>query len=71
MYYFIVNVHGGSGRSFKIWKKIKSILDERKIEFKTFHSLKKGHATLIAKKISSLNDEIKKVVVVGGDGTLN
>ena len=71
MYHFIVNIHGGSGKSFLLWNKIKELLKERGVEFETYVPLRVGHAGEIAKKIVALDDSDKKIVILGGDGTLN
>ena len=71
MYHFIVNIHGGSGKSFLLWNKIKELLKERGVEYATYVPLRVGHAGEIAKKIVALDDDDKKIVILGGDGTLN
>ncbi len=71
MYHFIVNIHGGSGKSFLLWNKIKELLKERDVEYATYVPLRVGHAGEIAKKIVALDDDDKKIVILGGDGTLN
>ena len=71
MYHFIVNIHGGSGKSFLLWNKIKELLKERNVEYATYVPLRVGHAGEIAKKIVALDDDDKKIVILGGDGTLN
>ncbi|MBR6914414.1 MAG: YegS/Rv2252/BmrU family lipid kinase [Treponema sp.] len=71
MYYFIVNVHGGSGKSFILWNKIKKILKKRNVEFENFVPQRVGHAAELAKKIADIDERDKKIVILGGDGTLN
>lgn len=71
MYHFIVNVHGGSGKAFLKWNKIRALLRAGKIEFKVHVPQRVGHAAQIARDISSLPDDEIKIVVVGGDGTIN
>ena len=71
MYHFIVNVHGGSGKAFLKWNKLRAVLREKKVEFKVHVPQRVGHATQIAKEVSSLNETDIKIVVVGGDGTIN
>ena len=71
MYHFIVNVHGGSGKAFLKWNKIRAYLREKKVEFKVHVPQRIGHATQIAKDVSSLPESDIKIVVVGGDGTIN
>ncbi len=71
MYHFIVNIHGGSGKSFLLWNKIKAALKERGVEYETYVPLRVGHAGELAKRIVELDDNDKKIVILGGDGTLN
>lgn len=71
MYHFIVNVHGGSGKAFLKWNKIREFLKREKIEFKVHVPQRVGHAMLLAKEVSLLNEDDIRIVVVGGDGTIN
>lgn len=71
MYHFIVNIHGGSGKAFLKWNKIRAFLKTKKIEFKVHVPQRVGHAMQIAKEVSALPEDDIKIVVVGGDGTIN
>ncbi len=71
MYYFIVNESGGSGRAKKTWHSVKTILRSRGISYKAFRTEYAGHACSLAYSISSLSDKDIKLIVVGGDGTIN
>lgn len=71
MYYFIVNEHGGSGKAKKTWSKVKAMMKEKKIEYKAWESKYEGHATKLAKHISELEDDDIRLIVLGGDGTMN
>lgn len=71
MYHFIVNIHGGSGKAFLKWNKIRALLKAKKVEFKVHVPQRVGHAAKIAKEISELHEDDIKIVVVGGDGTIN
>lgn len=71
MYHFIVNIHGGSGKAFLKWNKIRALLRERKVEFKVRVPQGVGDASRIAKEISEIPDDDIRIVVVGGDGTIN
>lgn len=70
MYYFIVNKTGGSGKAVKRWNKLQKFLDKSNIEYKVIFSEYVMHAKKIASELCSLNEKVK-VIVVGGDGTLN
>ncbi|MBR4515585.1 MAG: diacylglycerol kinase family lipid kinase [Lachnospiraceae bacterium] len=71
MYYFIVNMKSGSGSASYCWSEIRSVLARRKVEYKAFRTKRKGHATVLAKKISRLEGRVINLIVVGGDGTIN
>lgn len=71
MYYFIVNVSGGSGKAKKTWIKVRDELKRRNVEYKAFRTKSPEHAGELAGKISKLSDDNIHMVVVGGDGTIN
>ncbi len=71
MYYFIVNYTGGSGKARKTWNRVHFLLKEKEIEYKAYVTKRPGHAKELAKKISELPDEDIRLIVVGGDGTIN
>lgn len=71
MYYFIVNEFGGSGKTLKCWKKIKKVLEKKNIKYESFITEYQGHAEFLAKNISGKKDKDIKIVIVGGDGTVN
>jgi YegS/Rv2252/BmrU family lipid kinase len=71
MYYFIVNYTGGSGKAQRTWNKVHFLLNEKGIEYKAYVTKHPGHAGELAKKITSLDEEDIRLVVVGGDGTIN
>ena len=71
MYYFITNIHGASGKALLIWKKIKKYLVETGVQYKQLLSQGVGNAGELAKSVLENDDEDKKIVVVGGDGTIN
>lgn len=76
MYYIIVNPASKSGRGAKIWAKIQPVLEQQKIPYEVFFSQEAGHvikltADLSASLLSADSDFILKLIVLGGDGTLN
>ena len=71
MYYFIVNYYGGSGNAKRTWDKVHFLLKKRNIEYKAYVTKRPGHACELAKRISSMEDNDIRLVVVGGDGTIN
>ncbi|MBQ8912563.1 MAG: YegS/Rv2252/BmrU family lipid kinase [Lachnospiraceae bacterium] len=71
MYYFIVNVSGGSGKAKKTWISVREELKKRNVLYKAFRTKSSEHAGELAGKISMLPDDNIHMVVVGGDGTIN
>lgn len=71
MYYFIVNYYGGSGNAKRTWDKVNFLLKKKNIEYKAYVTKKAGHARHLAERISTLEDDDIRMIVVGGDGTIN
>ncbi|MBO4863990.1 MAG: diacylglycerol kinase family lipid kinase [Eubacterium sp.] len=71
MYYFIVNYTGGSGKARKTWNRVHFLLKEKGIEYKAYATKRAGHAGELAKNISEIDDDDIRLIVVGGDGTIN
>ena len=76
MYYIIVNPASKSGKGLKIWSQIEPVLIEKKIEYKLYFSKKIGHVSRLVRKLSAsladgAPDFILKLIILGGDGTLN
>lgn len=71
MYYFIVNEHSGRGRASKEWLYVKQEMQAAKIPFFAWTTRGAGDATVLAQRVCALPEEDKKIIVVGGDGTIN
>ena len=76
MFYIIVNPASKSGRGAKIWAMLEPVLNEKGIEYKVFFSKEAGHVIKLVRDLSasllkSDSDSILKLIVLGGDGTLN
>ena len=76
MYYIIVNPASKSGQGARIWSQIRPVLDKRKIAYKVFFSREAGHVIRLTHKLTAslLKNDSKsviKLIVLGGDGTLN
>ena len=73
MLFFIVNPLSGKGYGLTIWKKIsedsRSFLEKE--GFQLFFTEGRGNAKVIARKLTEDSPEEKKIVVIGGTGTLN
>lgn len=71
MLYFIVNPKSGTGRGLKIWREAKNYLRDNRIEYKSMATRYDGHATELAKELSSDVSSKINLIVIGGDGTVN
>ena len=72
MYYFLVNATGGSGKTKGIWEDVKKVLAERGVEYKAYKTESDEHVRELAGKISLIKkDDDIRIVVLGGDGTIN
>nr|MCR5214843.1 diacylglycerol kinase family lipid kinase [Eubacterium sp.] len=73
MYYFIVNYTGGSGNARGTWNRVHDLLKEKEVEYKAYVTKYGGHAGELARRICSETEDEEniKLVVVGGDGTIN
>lgn len=68
-YYFIVNPGSRTGHGKELWGELEKTLKNSKTEFEAYFTEGPGDATRFAKKICSEHPEMKRVVIVGGDGT--
>lgn len=76
MYHIIVNPASKSGRGAKIWSMLKPVLRQKEIAYQVLISREVGHVTKLVNELSSsllISDPeiILKLIVLGGDGTLN
>ena len=72
MYYFIVNPTSKTGLGEKYWQRVKTVLEERKIEYKVIFSKRTGHVEEIVRKLTGETKKDKvHMVILGGDGTVN
>ena len=66
---FIVNPHAGNGSAGSKWPKIRALAKDRLGSFKSYITENAGDAKQFTKK--AITDGVRRVVCVGGDGTLN
>lgn len=71
MVIFIVNEASGRGRAGKIWQRMRRALLEMGVPFQDWHTHQPGKATALAALASKQAGETVRLVVVGGDGTVN
>ena len=68
-YLVIVNPNAGNGKGKKDWEKISNLLKNKTLPFTVKFTEKKGHA--IHFTIEGIASGYRKIITVGGDGTLN
>ncbi len=66
----VVNPHAGSNKCKRDWPKIKEYLEEAEINMHIVYSERKYHAIELTRDLIE-NQRFTKIIVVGGDGTLN
>ena len=65
----LVNPNAGTGKGRKDWPVIEAVLKEKKVEYFAVFTERRFHAILLTRKY--INEGFRKIIVVGGDGTLN
>lgn len=76
MYNIIVNPASKSGKGKKIWSMIEPVLIEKKVEYHVDFSKEIGHVSRLVQNLSASlagdrPDSVLKLIILGGDGTLN
>lgn len=76
MYHIIVNPAAKSGRGRKLWSRIEDGLIERKVEYDVYFSKQAGFVTKHVRELTenynmSGNPEPLRLIILGGDGTIN
>ena len=69
MWFTIVNLHAGSGKTVSIWRKAEILLAKAGIPYDNKYTDCKYHATEIAFQAAS--EGYRKFIAVGGDGTIH
>jgi YegS/Rv2252/BmrU family lipid kinase len=65
----IVNPNAGNGKGEKDWARISELLTKEKIHYAVIFTERKGHAIHLT--LEALEAGYRKIITVGGDGTLN
>lgn len=71
MLYFIVNEKAQTGKGALLWAELEQILEKKKIEYIVRKTQYEKHAIALSKEICNMEDDDIRLVVVGGDGTIN
>ncbi|AKP66429.1 diacylglycerol/lipid kinase family protein [Companilactobacillus ginsenosidimutans] len=67
----IFNERAGNGQSKSTWKKIEQFLIKNDINFELHKTQHDGDGVRIAKELSNTQTPDSRILVIGGDGTLN
>lgn len=67
----ILNHHAGNGRAKNACRKVTEFLEEINLEYEVHTTKKDGDGVRIAKELADQHREDVKIIVIGGDGTLN
>ena len=65
----IVNPNAGNGKGKKDWDKISLLLKKAELSFDVEFTERKGHAIILT--LDAISSGFRKIITVGGDGTLN
>ncbi|APX73033.1 diacylglycerol kinase family lipid kinase [Companilactobacillus allii] len=67
----LLNQKAGNGQSLSIWKTIKNYLESNNINYEVHTTKKNGDGVRIAQEIANSLQPFTRIIVLGGDGTLN
>lgn len=70
-YYFIVNPGSRTGKAKELWDEMQKRLDRSGRDYEVFCTKGQGDARRAAEEICKKDPAMKRIAVVGGDGTLN
>ena len=70
-YYFIVNPGSRTGKGKGLWESLEAKIKASGVEYEVLLTKKAGDATEYAAKICEEHPEMKRIIMVGGDGTAN
>jgi YegS/Rv2252/BmrU family lipid kinase len=65
----IVNPNAGTGKGKKDWNSISTLLKAENLPFTVKFTERKGHAIILTRE--GISEGFRKIITVGGDGTLN
>lgn len=71
MYHFIINPSSKGGKGIKLWQIIEEYLINHQIKYSYYFTNPKVSETEVVCKINNTPEQSKKIVVLGGDGTIN
>ena len=65
----LVNPNAGNGKGYKDWEIIKALLTNHGFVFQSHFTRARHHAIQLT--IEGIEQDFRKIIVVGGDGTMN
>ncbi len=71
MYHFIINPVARSKKGIKLWQTIEKYLTSQNIDYSYYFTNPNISTKEIIKKINQISKQTKKIIILGGDGTLN
>lgn len=71
MYHIIINPSSCTGKGIHTWHRIKGELDRQSVPYKSYLTTHFGHGRQLAEQICQASTEPVKLIIVGGDGTIN
>ncbi|MCF3944957.1 diacylglycerol/lipid kinase family protein [Oceanobacillus alkalisoli] len=70
MWSFIINPQAGNGRGKLQFEKLQKTLDYQSLQVVYYYSEYESHAEAIVRELAA-NEEIRAIMVIGGDGTIH
>ncbi len=71
MYHFIVNPGSRTGKSMQLWENLEKSIKESGVDYKAYFTTINDTAERITRHICIKYPEMKRIIIVGGDGTVN
>lgn len=72
MYHIIINPSSCTGKGIHTWHRMKDELDRQSVPYKSYLTTHFGHGRQLAEQICQAgSEEIIRLIIVGGDGTVN
>ncbi|ASB87876.1 YegS/Rv2252/BmrU family lipid kinase [Bacillus sonorensis] len=71
-WYIIINPKAGRSSALRVWKSLQKELQKTNISYRSFMTQHPGHAEVLARQISTIQDDrLKRLLIIGGDGTIH
>lgn len=71
-WYIIINPKAGRSSALRVWKSLQKELQKANVSHRSFITKHPGHAEVLARQISTIQDDrLKRLLIIGGDGTIH